>query len=685
MDFPQDMFVDVVNMSITASYAILFVLAARLLLKRAPKIFSYSLWGIVLFRLVCPFSFSSAFSFLRLAGEKSGKMEYVPADIGRMTQPWIATGIGGVDSAVNTYLPPAAPYASINPMQVYLLVLSAVWALGIVSLLLYGAISYIRLKFRVRTALLAEGNIFECGSISSPFVLGIIKPRIYLPAGLGDAERNYILAHERTHIRRLDYLIKPVAFAALCLHWFNPLVWLAFRLMTKDMEMSCDERVLREMGADIKKAYSSSLLSLAAGWKIAGAGPLAFGESSIRSRIKNILNYRKPAFWVTIAAVAVVAAAAAGLAANPAGRDTGDMDNTNTTGGADMSFIQVEITARSGRSITGRVVTDKDGYKAGDTVSVAAGGSVTYDVESLENGDWVDVGYFTVRETQPPVFEAQRLNTIAGGYPSAFTLIENGETTKSNILNNERVAAELPALILTGNDSGIQSVNDVPYASRFLRIDIGADGSKVYYTYEKNGKCYIERPYISIYEISRKTFNELMQYVDKKELPKRAGGKVVSEMTEPPEIEVMAGGTAIGHIVGLNQWNGAVYDRENTFQAIMKGRLKTDLPYIKQGKEVTIEFKGTVPGSVELQDHVLNEEGRIKYGERLMQKVPIEFKNGRGSFILSQNMAAFLSSNSEDTKPGASIRGFRLLCRWGDNECEYAFIVRTDAVFESEE
>lgn len=680
MDFLQDLFVDVVNMSITASYAILFVLAARLLLKKAPKIFSYGLWGIVLFRLVCPFSFSSALSLLRFVGEKSGKMEYIPGDIGMMPQPSTATGVGVADSAVSASLPAAVPDASVNPMQVVLFVLSVVWALGIAFMLLYGVFSYIKLKHRVRTALLAEGGVFECGSISSPFVLGTIKPKIYLPSGLKDAERSYILEHERTHIRRFDYLIKPAAFMALCIHWFNPLVWLGFKLMTKDMEMSCDERVLRKMGTGIKKAYSESLLSLAAGGRIAGAGPLAFGESGVRSRIKNILNYRRPAFWATIAAVAVVAAAAAGLAANPAGRDTDHMSDTNSTSGADMRFIQVEVTKRSGRNITGRVVTDKDGYKAGDIVSVAAGDSVTYDVESLENGDWIDVGYFTVRETRPPVFEARRLNTIDGGYPTAFTLVENGEAIRSNILNNERVAAEMPALILSGEDSGIQSVNDVPYASRYLKIDIGADNSKVYYTYERNGKCYIEKPYVSIYEISRETFDQLMQYVYKGEIPKKTRDEIISEMPEPPGIEIRAAGLEIDYIVALNQWRGVVYDREDTFQAIMKDRRKTDLPYIQQGKEFVIEFNGTVPDSAELQDHILDAEGNVKYTQREIRTYPIEFKNKRGSFVLSSHPAAFLSSNSSDYEPGASVRGFRLLCRWGENECEYAFIIRTTAL-----
>lgn len=315
--FLLDLFVDVVNMSITASYVIMFVLVARLCLKKAPKIFSYSLWSVVLFRLVCPFSFSSALSLLHTASGSSGKVQYIPSNIGLMEQPQINTGIKGVDSAINASLPLATPYASANPMQIILFVLAAIWAAVIVALLLYSVISYLMLKRKVSTAMLAKDNIFESETISSPFVLGIINPKIYLPTGLKDTERSYILKHEQTHIRRFDHLIKPFAFLTLCVHWFNPLVWISFMLMTKDMEMSCDERVLKELGTGIKKDYSTSLLSLAIDQRMISASPLAFGESNIKARIKNVLNYRKPAFWVTVVAVIAVAGIAIGLISNP--------------------------------------------------------------------------------------------------------------------------------------------------------------------------------------------------------------------------------------------------------------------------------------------------------------------------------------------------------------------------------
>ena len=313
----QDLFLDMVNMSITASYVILFVLIARLFLKKTPKVFSYSLWALVLFRLICPFSFSSAFSFLQAVSLNTGKMEYISSDIGMMAQPQINTGINGMNEVINSSLPAATPYASANPMQIILFIISVIWALGIISLLLYSIISYLMLKRKVRTAMLVKDNVFECEDIASPFILGIINPKIYLPIGLKDTERKYILMHEKIHIRRFDYLAKPFAFLVLCVHWFNPLVWLSFVLMSKDMEMSCDERVLKELGPDIKKDYSASLLSLAVSRRMISSSPLAFGESNAKARIKNVLRYKQPTFWIIAVALIAVVCIGAGLMSNP--------------------------------------------------------------------------------------------------------------------------------------------------------------------------------------------------------------------------------------------------------------------------------------------------------------------------------------------------------------------------------
>ena len=381
------------------------------------------------------------------------------------------------------------------------------------ALLVYSLVSTLLLKRQLKNARSTEENIFEANNLETPFLLGIIKPKIYLPAGLDDAERSYILLHEQTHIHRKDHIIKAFAFLTLSVHWFNPLAWIAFRLMTADMELSCDEKVLKEMDGDIRKPYAATLLSLAAGRHILSGNPLAFGEGDVKQRIRNVLNYREPAFWLTLTAVIAAVAVGIGLLANPEGTNIIEVEEDPD---APVKYIQIEITQPGSRELTGRVITDKDGYKAGDTVSVVISESVTYDVESLVKGDWIDVSYRTVREKDPPEFVAVDISHMLGDYPSTFTLVENGNVTKSNTLRNGRVAAELPSLILSGSPEISFTINGVPDVPQYLIIDIGSFGDKIYYTFEKDGRCYVGRD--NMYEISRETFDELMKYLYKNEI-----------------------------------------------------------------------------------------------------------------------------------------------------------------------
>jgi len=235
-----------------------------------------------------------------------------------MHTPAIQSGIGSIDSAANASLPSAIPVASVNPMQIWMAVFSLIWIFGVIALFIYSIISYVKIKRKLQTATRVEANVFETDAIGTAFVCGFIRPKIYVPANIGDANLSYILEHERTHIRRKDYLIKPLAFLALILHWFNPLMWLCFALMSRDMEMSCDESVLHKLGDSAKGGYSGSLLALAVKRKgLLAANPLAFGESHVRDRIKNVLNFKKPAFWVIGVAVMAVCAAVIAFAANP--------------------------------------------------------------------------------------------------------------------------------------------------------------------------------------------------------------------------------------------------------------------------------------------------------------------------------------------------------------------------------
>ena len=311
LPFLQVIFINLLNMSITASYVIVFVVIVRLFLKKVPKIFSYILWSIVLFRLVCPFSFESAFSLLAM------KTKSISQSIAYQQKTPINSGILAVDKIVNQAIARPAAVASVNPLQVILFVLSILWLVGIFLLLMYGLVSYLMLKRKVNTSMRIKEQIYVCENIDSPFVLGIVTPKIYVPMGLSKEQSSYIINHEQVHIHRFDHIIKPFAFLTLCVHWFNPFVWVAFILMSKDMEMSCDEKVLNKMGQGIKKEYSMSLLSFATNWKMINASPLAFGESNVKSRIKNILNYKKPALWMIIIAIMVVVGAGIGLTSDP--------------------------------------------------------------------------------------------------------------------------------------------------------------------------------------------------------------------------------------------------------------------------------------------------------------------------------------------------------------------------------
>lgn len=307
----MDFFLQVLNMSFTASFVIVAVLIARLLLKKTPKIFSYALWSVVLFRLLCPISFESMLSLLPVnTNPISTNTLYSAA-------PQIDTGLPYLDAVINPALPVPEVGTSVNPLQIMAVIGEFIWLVGIAALLFYSVVSLLRLRRKLIGSVRLRDNIYLSDHIASPFVIGIAHPKIYLPSTLSDREQGYIILHEQTHIRRLDYLVKIVAFAALCIHWFNPLVWAAFLLAVKDMEMSCDESVMMRLHTDIREEYSASLLRLATGRKMIAGTPLAFGEGDTKNRIKNVMHYKKPMFWVIFMALAAVAAVVVVFALNP--------------------------------------------------------------------------------------------------------------------------------------------------------------------------------------------------------------------------------------------------------------------------------------------------------------------------------------------------------------------------------
>lgn len=327
-----EIFYHLLGMSLTAVYCIGAVVVLRLLLKRQAKLFSYLLWSVVLFRLLCPVSFTSNYSLVRIdPAVVEGKIiydgqetmwqgkGYLPDENGEADQNRRA-----VESAVTS---PIEKWQSIGTAQRVLAVCGGIWLVGVAALLGYSVWTAGRLKRFLEAARPAAEeadagaaeNAYEMDGIATPFVFGVIRPRIYLPAHLQPEERRYVLAHERVHVARKDYLVKLFYWGAVCLHWFNPFVWLSFKLMESDMEMSCDETVLERLGEEVKQDYSRALLSLSSGKADFHLGPVAFCEGGLKSRIRNILSYKKGRI-VTAAVLAVLLCVlAAGLLLNPAG------------------------------------------------------------------------------------------------------------------------------------------------------------------------------------------------------------------------------------------------------------------------------------------------------------------------------------------------------------------------------
>ncbi len=307
-------FLKLLNLSISASWLVLAVLVLRLISKRSPKWVNVLLWGIVALRLVLPFSIESAVSLIPSAETVS------PAAVQFDPAPTITSGVSVIDNAVNPSLSEhfsAVPTASVNPLYVWTEIAGWVWLIGLGAMLLYALVSYLRLRRRVSVSLPIQDHIYLCDAISSPFILGVVKPHIYLPSGLDEVQRQNVLAHEQAHLARRDHWWKPLGFALLAVYWFNPVLWLAYALLCRDIELACDERVIRTMDESAVKTYSTVLLACSMPRKAAITCPLAFGEVGVKERVKNALHYKKPAFWVVAASVAVCVVVAVCFLTNP--------------------------------------------------------------------------------------------------------------------------------------------------------------------------------------------------------------------------------------------------------------------------------------------------------------------------------------------------------------------------------
>ena len=342
-------FLEIVNMSISASWIVLAVLLLRFLLKKAPKWITVLLWGIVAVRLICPISIESAMSLMpssetintdiMVEGNSMAENDSVVEH-----KPLIDTGVPIINDAVNPIIeenfssePEMKPQGDISmtPMQVIISILSGVWVAGMVVMLAYTVISYLRVKNKISTAVRLRENIFQSENVVSPFVLGVVKPKIYLPFDMKAQDMEHVIAHENAHIRRKDHLWKPFGFLLLTLHWFNPFIWIAYVLLCRDIELACDEKVVKEFDNQQKADYAQALLTCSVNRRMIAACPIAFGEVGVKNRVKSILNYKKPAFWIIIVAVLASVIAAVCFLTDPVSeKDTsvlGESDSTEQT------------------------------------------------------------------------------------------------------------------------------------------------------------------------------------------------------------------------------------------------------------------------------------------------------------------------------------------------------------------
>lgn len=387
----ENVFISLLNNSITAGYLVIAVMLLRPLFKKAPKYIRCILWSFVGLRLVLPFSIESIFSLIPSA-------EPIPQEILYQAEPTIHTGIGFMNSAINPVLSESMapnPGDSVNPLQVVTAIAWNVWLLGALALVIYALVSYIRLRKKLREAVNDQRNIWLCDRIPSPFLLGIFRPRIYLPSCLPENDREFVIAHENAHIRRKDHWWKPLGFLLLTVYWFNPLMWVAYIFLCRDIEFACDEKVMNELGSDCKKSYSEALIHCSVSRKMISACPVAFGEEGVKGRIKSVLNYKKPAFWIILISLLVCSAVAVCFLTNP--KETHAPKQNVSTYTFRAEILEIREDSLLVAPLEGEEIYLADQVVVNDPWAEIAG--MEYAV-----GDWVQIQYDgMVQELYPPI------------------------------------------------------------------------------------------------------------------------------------------------------------------------------------------------------------------------------------------------------------------------------------------
>lgn len=500
MDKIGELFLSVVNMSVTAGIVTGFVLGVRILLKKAPKILSYLLWIVVGFRLVCPYSLPSAISLFNLGviREHTEAEDAVVWDFTRsqteesftevereVDDRSVMAGNGSqkvkedeTNQGVRVENPTRKPVSTTN-------ILASAWLSGIAVLMMREIIMWRRLKKQTAQATKYEANIYECDSIDVPFVMGILKPRIYLPYRLDEKERRYVLVHEQCHIRRRDYLVKPAAMLLLIIHWFNPLVWAAYHFMCEDMEMSCDEQVLKKLGDKVKTAYSTSILTFATDRKWSDGGILAFGESSAKARIRNVLHFQKPKKQALLGAVVLCLFTALLLVGNEKQQNRIQYRGEVRGGGSEISY-KVEPQINS-------YLVYREIYEKGQLVEYEVVTSGSFGKESSEqrrNGK-LQAERIWGRQEEAGIKEAilrwkgqdgiNGQNTVAFGKEEAWSMAENyvvDTSTKEFSPEVERDFVFAAWHIGVGENVSVQAIPCKAYDREYQNTEVWATNDR---------------------------------------------------------------------------------------------------------------------------------------------------------------------------------------------------------------
>lgn len=368
-------FLKLLNMSMSAGWVVLAVIVLRLLLKRAPRWVHCALWSMVGIRLLLPFSFESMWSLL-----PSTQTVSMAADAHR---PTVYTGVPLIDTPVREYLT-TTYFEGVTRPQGYFVdittILAFVWIAGIALMVGYGIFSYLRLRKRVAVSLRICDNIYACDTITTPFILGVLRPRIYLPSDMEETTREHVLRHEKAHLSRLDHVIKPFAFALLAVYWFHPLLWLAYVLLCRDIEVACDQKAIRRLESAQRKAYSNALLCCASPRKLLAACPLAFGEVGVKNRVKSVLHYKKPTVWILLVAVLTSAAVAVCFLTDPKGY----------TPAPQQTYLSQQFTCQNGSLFIYSGPTDEDFAPNVTLYDMLGTEELAAVLQELKTEKWVD-------------------------------------------------------------------------------------------------------------------------------------------------------------------------------------------------------------------------------------------------------------------------------------------------------